>query len=123
MGSSNMWQGLDMSVPYTDMSKPVRFLTIEYGVRAQLILLRNYVRSGVDTVRAIVQRWSGLGITSAAYNNYVQYVVSISGLNADKKMVQTDLDAIARLGYAMSGFEAGKIWVPLSIYQSVMKQI
>lgn len=49
-----------------------RFAHYDYGVRAALVLLRNYIGSGVNTIARIVERWAPP--TENATANYVEFV-------------------------------------------------
>lgn len=87
--SSDRWQGLAR-----EQTDPAffQFESLDYGIRAGLIVLRNYyARYGLDTVRGIIHRFA-----PPSENNtdaYVAHVARQLGVDPDER-----IDVPARLG-------------------------
>ncbi len=95
---SNEWEG---AIPYdinTDGTFE-QFKTYVYGVRAMIVLLRNYMKT-IRTVSEIVYRWN------PGNPNYVQYVAARLGV-ADNAKLQADKKTIKALVQAIADFENG----------------
>lgn len=75
--SSSKWQGKLPAVPGTDFEK---FDTLENGIRAGLINLRNgYFAKGLDTPAKIINKYSpahGKGNNVASTENYKSYLAA-----------------------------------------------
>lgn len=54
---SNQWKGKVCASNNTDKEFE-QFISIEYGVRAGIVLLRNYIRRGINTPRKIIERFA-----------------------------------------------------------------
>lgn len=69
------WDGL--KTPSTD---PVfdQFISPEYGIRALYKNLLTYQKSGVNTLRKIISRWSTTDVTP-----YINYLVKFTGIGPD----------------------------------------
>jgi len=100
---ANDWRGL--ADPPTD-GRFCRFSTMELGVRAAAVLIRNYqTRYGLRTVRGIVSRWA-----PKVENNVSAYVASVvrhSGLEPDERLDLNDARVLVRLIRAMARHENG----------------
>lgn len=73
---SSRWQG--MSAEQTD-SNFVQFVSPEYGIRALSILLTNYYKGGLDTVRKIISKYAPSSENNtAAYANAVAKALGVS---------------------------------------------
>lgn len=82
------------------------FSSIEYGCRAMLKLLRNYiVRHKQDTVRQIVSRWAPPNENNTAA--YMNYVAGRMGITADTHLRAGQKTLIA-LASAMTFMEHGR---------------
>lgn len=73
-----------------DDGRFAKFATYEDGVRAGETLVRNYIRSGINTVEEIVNRWAPASENGQATANYVQYVAQRLGVDP-KTVVTGDL--------------------------------
>ena len=101
--ASNRWLGLHHTQP---MRKGFcRFLTFDYGYRAAVVLMKNYIaKHGCDTPRKIVYRWA-----PPCENNteiYLACVCGRSGLTPDEKMRHEGMQ-IPKLIAAMTRQETG----------------
>lgn len=79
------------------------FNSTKFGYRAALILLRNYVRSGCDTIKDIIARWAPE--TENDVNAYVKSVCSSMGCTPEDKIVNTT--GLCMLCSAMAHVESG----------------
>lgn len=70
----------------------VVFNSSKLGYRAALILLRNYVRNGFDTIQSIVSRWA-----PPSENDTESYVKSVCSLIGDGCVPETKIVGTATL--------------------------
>lgn len=98
----------------------VNFGSLGLGCRAALVLLRNYVKRGYDTIPAIISRWA-----PASENNtsaYIRYVVDSVALHlydapdaaaSDfvRNMRITSLDTLLVVANSMACVEIGRGWL------------
>jgi hypothetical protein len=82
------WKGLVPTAQRTDKSF-CQFISPEYGIRAMVIILRNYQRKhGLNTVSGIISRWA-----PASENDtqaYISSVAQATGVSADQRIDVTD---------------------------------
>lgn len=106
------WQGL------RDVQEDPRFcqfVSMEFGCRAALKILRSYIkgyeytgrtsRIKFDTIEKIVSRWA-----PSSENNterYIQFVSQKTGINRFQRIAISDKKSIVNIAYAMSLFECG----------------
>ncbi len=104
---ASLWKG--KVIPNTDTSKPRKeqFISMAYGYRAALYLLRKHIRGGYNTLARLVNRW-GTGAKSDAVTSYVSFVASKSGIAAESVVNADDRETMCRIAYAMAQFENGK---------------
>lgn len=100
---NNRWQGV-----YEQQTDPefVRFASMQFGIRAGFIIIRNYIRQGHKDVASIVSRWA-----PASENNtdaYIRHVCEMSGLSPFQELRFEDHDTMVRLVDAMIRVECGK---------------
>ena len=101
--TSDSWIG--KIEPNTD-GKYEQFISNIYGYRAACMNMRSYIRKGCNTIRKIVNRWSGYedkGDNTA----YVNFVVKETGIPADQVIGIDDWNEITDIMYAMNIFECG----------------
>ena len=101
--AANAWKG--KVVPGTD-SAFEQFITMAYGYRCALYLLRKYIGQGHDTIRKIITKWAPP--TENNTSSYVSNVATRSGIGADTTISRTDMDSLCRIAYAMAWSENGK---------------
>ena len=86
----------------------VQFKARVYGYRAAFVLLRNYIRKGVDSIGKIIARWA----PSSDGNNtqsYIDYVAKSTGIDADKSLRFGDKVAMVEIVRSMAHMESGII--------------
>ena len=69
------------------------FDTMQHGIRAGGVLLRNYIKAGKNTIRLIISKFA-----PASENNtesYIKHVAQMSGIGEDVKLSNNDLWRIA----------------------------
>ena len=99
------WDGLVPKSQRTDKSF-CQFTAPEYGIRAMIIILRNYEKKyGLNTVRKIINRWA-----PPVENDTEAYVNSVAkqvGVDADKVIDVTDSRVMIPLLEAIITHENG----------------
>ena len=77
--SNNKWLG---RIPFSESTDNdfEQFKTMKYGLRAGIILLRNYIRSGFNTPSKIVNRFAPSIENNTS--NYIKYVCSVVGVDS-----------------------------------------
>ncbi|EJX2172465.1 structural protein [Salmonella enterica] len=99
------WQGLVAKSQRTDKSF-CQFTTPEYGIRAMIIILRNYQhRHGLNTVTGIINRWA-----PSSENNtqaYINSVAQATGVAPDQRIDTTDSRFMVKLLQAIIQHENG----------------
>ena len=101
--AANAWKG--KVVPGTD-SAFEQFISMPYGYRAALYLIRKYIGQGNNTIRKIVTKWAPPSENNTS--SYVSNVAKRSGINADAVLSRTDMDSLCKIAYAMAWSENGK---------------
>lgn len=105
----NNWKGERQN--QTDKSFE-EFVSMEYGIRAGFVLLRNYITgySGkttpFDTVRKIVKRWAPP--SENATQKYIDFVAKDMNVSPDMKISFKDKKTMVSLVYAMIFVECGQ---------------
>ena len=87
-----------------------QFITMPYGYRAALYLLRKYIRKGANNIAAIIGRWAPENENNtAAYIQHVCEFVTDLGtpVNAATIVRADDKDLLCKMAYAMSIIENG----------------
>ena len=100
---NNRWQGV-----YEQQTDPefVRFASMQFGIRAGFIIIRNYIRQGHKDVASIISRWA-----PSSENNtdaYIRHVCELSGLSPFQTLHFEDKSEMVRLVEAMIRVECGK---------------
>lgn len=100
------WQGLVTEPQRTDKSF-CQFKSAEYGVRAMVVILRNYQRKyGLNTISKIISRWAPTN-----ENDTAAYIASVSrstGIPADQPIDATDSRIMMKLLPAIITHENGE---------------
>jgi hypothetical protein len=114
-GSTN-WQGLNSK--QTKVNQIIYFDNVDYGVRAQLMTLKNYYKKhGIDTLIGITIRYAPVGHGNNNPTVYAQSLASCMGMNTtDKFNLDSNRNLLAAIGYYMHRIEAGYFWVPREKY-------
>lgn len=102
---NNKWKGLNPKSKELD-SRFCVFISPEYGIRALMLLLRNYQRKyGLDTVRKVINRWAPdcENDTSA----YAGHVAKMMGVTLDEKINLNDRETLIELAKAIVTHENG----------------
>ena len=101
--ASNAWKG--KVVPGTD---PLfeQFITMAYGYRAALRLLRNYINDGHNTIRKIINKWAPPKENNTS--SYVSHVAGRTGIGADTIIDRNDQQKLCKIAYAMAWSENGQ---------------
>ena len=101
--SSDQWKG--MSDAQTDPDFVV-FRSMYYGIRAAVIILRNYYKKyHLCTIQEIISRWAPLSENDT--HRYVQYVSDTLKKSHLTTLDMNDPTTIAHLVQAMAVFESG----------------
>ena len=101
--AANAWKG--KVVPGTD---PLfeQFITMAYGYRAALYLLRKYIGQGHNTIRKIINKWAPPSENNTS--SYVANVASRSGIGANTILSRDDQQSLCKIAWAMAWSENGK---------------
>lgn len=98
----------------------VKFLTVDYGLRAGVVLLRNYIRKGFDTISSIIKRYAPESENNtSAYIAYVCGVFRSAGLNPFERIVYRSI-GFQLLCAAICSYECGYDFTPAS-YSRIFK--
>lgn len=111
--AANAWKG--KVVPGTDPAFE-QFISMAYGYRCALYLLRKYIQQGHNTIRKIVSKWAPPSENNTS--GYINHVATRSGINADTVIARNDREKLCKIAYAMAWVENG--YAPASmddIYQ------
>lgn len=117
----NKWKGLNPKSPELD-SRFCVFISPEYGIRALMVLLRNYDKKhNLNSIRQIINRWapSHENDTSA----YVKHVSKLMGIDYDICLNLSDRKTLISLAKAIVIHENGVQPYADSIYQSAYELI
>lgn len=97
------------------------FESMELGIRAAFILLRNYItgysgRSAkFNTIRKIVRRWAPP--VENATQRYIDFVVKKTGIDQNQVIWFSDRKAIIAICRAMAFVECGK-WIDIEKFET-----
>lgn len=101
--AANAWKG--KVVPGSD-SEFEQFITMAYGYRAALYLIRKYIGKGYNTIRKIINKWAPPKENNTS--SYVSNVAQRSGINADAVIDRNDREKLCKIVYAMAWSENGQ---------------
>lgn len=99
--SSNNWKGQISSDGVFSV-----FSEMVFGVRAALVLLKNYLSSGHNTIEKIITRFAPSSENDTL--NYISFVEQKTGINRNK-VLSFDADVFYKLVSAMCLMESGFI--------------
>lgn len=101
---ANRWQGVMIEQPDPQF---VRFASIQFGLRAGFVILRNYIKEGYDTPAEIIGRWA-----PPCENNtqaYINSVCNLARLHQDQVLTFDDKARMCKLVQAMAKVECGRL--------------
>lgn len=105
---ANNWQG---KVANNTDGVFEQFVAMEYGYRAALKLIQNYIRKdGLNTVAQIISKWAPNNENNTA--GYIQRVIGINQWTPAKVIDPYDKDDMCDLAYAMAIVENGNTILP-----------
>lgn len=119
----NNWQG--ERSPQIDKSFE-EFVSIEYGLRAGFILLRNYITGGksgsvhYDTIEKIIRRWAPP--IENATEKYIQFVADSSEIHRAQRVWFSDKNSLCRIVRAMAFVECG-VWLDPAVIASAYDMV
>lgn len=103
--TTTKWQG--MSVEQTDKYF-VQFVSKYYGIRAAIIILKNYYRQHhINTLHGIISRWAPLSENDT--QRYIAYMSECTEWEPFRMLDMGDPATIARIVCAMAFFESGMV--------------
>jgi len=111
----NDWQGKLANVMKTDKEFE-EFVSMEYGFRAAIKLVNNYIRRGYDTPRFIISRWAPP--TENDTEGYISKVCAATGFQTNQRLTIGTYN-VAALLWAMAIIESGR---EIYDYQEVFKR-
>lgn len=89
-----------------------QFVSMAYGWRAALILIRNYI-TGVNsakvrfnTIEKIINRWAPA--TENHTESYINHVCALTGIHRSTTVYWSDRKTIVEIVWAMADMECGK---------------
>lgn len=103
--SYNNWVG--KVVPNTDGAFE-QFVSLPYGYRAAIFLIKKYISQGLKTIPQIVSKWAPPSENHT--NKYIDFVCKTTGLSAAQDI--TTPGQIKDIVYAMAIFENGYTPLP-----------
>lgn len=107
LSNANNWQG---KVRNNTDGVFEQFVSMEYGYRAALKLIRNYIDDGLQTVSEIISKWAPNTENNTA--GYIQRVIGINQWTAGKVIDPNNLNDMCDLVYAMAIVENGNTILP-----------
>ena len=101
--ASNAWRG---KLPNNGSGYEC-FVSMPYGFRAALVLLRKYIKSDkLDTIRKMIYKWAPPSDNNAT-ENYISHVSSWSGIPQNQVLNPDDPNTMIPIAYAMARSENG----------------
>ncbi|AXF75513.1 structural protein [Salmonella enterica] len=99
------WKGLVPETQRTDKSF-CQFKSAEYGIRAMIIILRNYQRKhGLSTISGIINRWAPTNENDT--QSYINSVAKATGVDPDQRIDTSDSRFMMKLLQAIIQHENG----------------
>lgn len=112
--AANDWRGKVPAGQNTD-GKFEQFETYQYGVRAMIVLLKNYIdRYGLKTLSAIITRWCSGGCD---LNVYLQVMTQTTGYAVNQPL-SADREVLKRLVRGIAQVEQGgsREWISDGVF-------
>ncbi len=83
-----------------------QFITMPYGYRAALYLLRKYIKTyGCNTIKKIIEKWAPPSENNT--DGYITSVCRITGYQPTTEVNYNNAEQLCKLAYAMSIVENG----------------
>lgn len=100
---NNRWQGV-----YEKQTDPdfVQFATMQFGIRAGFVIIRNYIKAGHKDVASIISRWAPSNENNT--EAYIRHVCEMADLSPFQELHFDDKDTMIRLVDAMIRVECGR---------------
>ncbi|MFC0140627.1 structural protein [Erwinia mallotivora] len=99
------WKGLVPETQRTDKSF-CQFKSAEYGIRAMIIILRNYqCKHGLSTISGIINRWAPTNENDT--QSYINSVAKATGVDPHKRIDTSDSRFMMKLLQAIIHHENG----------------
>lgn len=100
---NNRWQGV-----YEKQTDPefVQFATMQFGIRAGFVIIRNYIKAGHKDVASIISRWAPSNENNT--EAYIRHVCEMADLSPFQELRFDDKPTMLRLVDAMIRVECGK---------------
>lgn len=102
---ANNWQG---QITNGTDSTFVQFQYFVFGVRAMLVLLKNYIAGGHNTIEKIINRWAPAGVDNNPTTSYIAQVAFSSGINPRATISFSNKEQIRKIAKAIADYENGK---------------
>lgn len=109
--ADNPWVGqvgIEPPPPNGGRQRFAQFISIPYGYRAALALLRGkgYISGGYNTIKKIISKFAP---SNENYTTgYINYVSNMTGIDPNRVINKNDKDALTSIVYAMAKFENGE---------------
>lgn len=118
---SNNWAGKVEGENKRD-SQFEEFVTLDYGLRAAIVLLYNYiVKNKRDCIRAIIMNWAPM--TENNTINYINTVCNMTGLEMTDTVHFHAPYVMINIVQAMAFVECGVMLSPITIYKAYLRVI
>lgn len=114
--NTTKWQGMNETL--TLKNSIIYFDTSDYGVRAQLMTLKNYSKiHGIKTLNELTARYAPKGHGSNDPIQYANILSSYIGIGVnDTFNLDSNRELLAAIGYFIHRVEAGYFWLPRTKY-------
>jgi hypothetical protein len=110
--SANDWRGkipYDRNTDYNCTTNQVvkafeQFSEYKYGVRAMIVLVKNYIERGNDTIRKVVTKYAPSSGNNTS--GYIDFVADETGIGADETLI-ANKETLEKIVKAMARKENG----------------
>ncbi len=103
--AANAWKG--KVVPGSDPAFE-QFITMAYGYRCALYLIRKFIRAGHNTLlKLITEKWAPWGDGNNNPTNYANFVANGVGISPNAKLDPNNREQLCKIAYWMAWKENG----------------